>query len=136
MMNEMVQKLIQERGPELVQSLVSKVGFSAEEAQGFLPVAVEKLMAALQGGGLDFGELLGGGGVASLLSKLNTREIAADSGLDEAKAEAGLGELVPNVLSALKEQSGGAEGLLSALGGGKSDGLLGAAGGLAGKLFG
>jgi len=134
-MNEMVQQLIKERGPELAQNLVSKAGFSSEEARGFLPVAAEKLMAALQGGGLDFGELLGGGGVESLLSKLNAGEIAADSGIDEAKATAGLGALVPNLLSALKEQTGGAEGLLSALGGGKSDGLLGAAGGLAGKLF-
>ena len=134
-MNDMVQQLIKERGPELVQMLVSKVGFSPEEGRGFLPVVTEKLLAALKGGGLDFGELLGGGGVDSLLSKLNAEEIAADSGIDEAKATAGIGELVPNLLSALKEQSGGAEGLLSALGGGKPDGLLGAAGGLAGKLF-
>jgi hypothetical protein len=135
-MNQMVQQLIGEHGSELVQNLVSKLGFSAEEAQGFLPVAVEKLMAALQGGGVDIGQLVGGGGVDAVLSMLNAGEIAASSGIDEAKAAAGLGELVPNFLSVLKAQSGGAEGLLSALGGGKSDELLGAAGGLAGKLFG
>ena len=135
-MNQMVQQLINQHGAEFVRSLVAKAGFSVDEAQSFLPVAVEKLVAALQGGGLDLGGLLGGGGVTSLLAQLNAGEIAADSGIDEAKATAGLGELAPNLLSALKEQSGGAEGLLSALGSGKSDGLLGTAGGLAGKLFG
>jgi hypothetical protein len=134
-MIQIVQQLLEKNGPELVRNLVAKAGFSSEEAQSFLPVAAEKLMAALQGGGLDIQDLLGGAGVASLLAKLNAGEIAADSGIDEAKATAGLGELVPNLLSALNEESGGAKRLLSALGGGKSDGLLGGAGSLTGKFF-
>jgi len=134
-MIEMVQKLLADRGPELIQSLVSKAGFSSDEAQSFLPGAAEQVATTLQGGGLDLGELLGGGGVAALLSKLNAGELAAKTGVDEAKANAGLGELVPSLLAAFKDQSGGADGLLAALGGGKADALLGAAGGLAGKLF-
>ena len=134
-MLEIVQQLLKDRGPELVQLLVSKAGFSSDEAQSFLPSAAAKLVDAIQGGGLDLGDLLGGGGVASLIAKVNVGAVATETGIDEAKATAGIGELAPSLLSALKEQSGGAEGLLAALGGGKSEGLLGAAGGLAGKLF-
>lgn len=133
-MIEMVQKLLADQGPELIRSLVEKAGFDSAEAQSFLPAAAEKVVAVLQGGDLDLGALLGGGG-GDLLSKLNAGELASETGIGEAKVEAGLGELVPGLLSAFKDQSGGADALLAALGGGKGDGLLGAAGGLAGKLF-
>lgn len=134
-MMELVQKILEERGPDLIQSLVGKAGFSSEQAQGFLPAAAEKVIAALQRGDLDLGSLLGGGDLASLLSKVDTGALAAETGVDAEKASAGLGELVPGLLSGLGAGSGGVEGLLSALGGEKSGGLLGAAGGLAGKLF-
>jgi hypothetical protein len=68
-MIEIVQKLLADRAPELVQSLVGKASFSPEEAQGFVPAAAEKVFAALQGGGFDLGELLGGGGLAGKLFK-------------------------------------------------------------------
>ena len=131
---DLVQQLLGDRAGDAIQGLVGQAGFSQEQAQGFLPVALQKVVETLQGGGLDLGGLLGEGG-SSLLSRLNPGEIAAETGVDEARASAGLETLVPMLLSALSGQSGGLEGVLSGLGGQKAGGLLGAAKGLAGKLF-
>jgi hypothetical protein len=131
---DLVDQLLGDRAGDAIQGLVGQAGFSPEQAEGFLPVAVQKVVEALQGGDLDLGSLLGGG-ASSLLSRLNAGEIAAAAGVDEARASAGLESLLPLLLSALGEQSGGLEGVLASLGGDKAGGLLGAAKGLAGKLF-
>ena len=65
-----------------------------------------------------------------------TRRVGIGTFVSEVpRVEAGLETLVPMLLSALSGQSGGLEGVLSGLGGQKAGGLLGAAKGLAGKLF-
>ena len=131
---DLVQQLLGDRAGDAIQGLVGQAGFSPEQAQGFLPVAIQKVVEAVQGGGLDLGGLLGEGG-SSLLSRLNPGELAAETGVEEAQATAGLETLVPTLLTALSGQSEGLEGVLSGLGGQKAGGLLGAAKGLAGKLF-
>jgi hypothetical protein len=131
---DLVEQLLGDRAGDAIQGLVGQAGFSPEQAQGFLPVVIQKVMEVLQGGNLDLAALVGGS-VSSLLSQLNAGELAAAAGVDEARASAGLETLLPALLSALGEQSGGLEGILESLSGGKAGGLLGAATGLAGKLF-
>jgi hypothetical protein len=131
---DLVEQLLGDGVGDAIQGLVGQAGFSREQAQGFLPVVLQKVVGAVQGGGLDLGALLGDNG-SSLLSRLNAGEIATETGVDETQASAGLESLVPVLLAAFSAKSGGLEGLLSSLGGDKAGGLLGAAKGLAGKLF-
>ena len=130
---DLVEQLLGDGVGDAIQGLVGQAGFSPEQAQGFLPVVIQKVLEAVQGGGLDLGALLGD--ASSLLSRLNAGEIATETGVAETQASAGLEALVPVLLSALSSKSGGLEGLLSGLGGGEAGDLLGAAKGLAGKLF-
>jgi hypothetical protein len=130
----LLEDILGDKGSELTGSLVDNAGFSAEQAQDFLPPAVGQVLEAVGGGGVDFGELLDGGGISALLSKIDLGALASQTGVDAAKAGTGLQALVPLVVSALQDKAGGADGILSLLGGGKS-GALGALGGLAGKLF-
>ena len=135
----MLEALLKEHGGELLSSLTGGGGLDATQAEGFLPPALGGIGEALSGGGLDLGELLGGGSgaVAALLSKLDIGAIAQAAGLDSGQAQNALQSLVPVVISLLGDKAGGAEGLLSMLGGGKGGAgdLVGALGGLAGKLF-
>ncbi len=130
---DLVEQLLGDRVGDAIQGLVGQAGFSAEQAQGFLPVVIQKVVEAMQGGGLDLGALLGD--ASSLLSRLNAGEIATQTGVAETQATAGLEALVPVLIGALSGRSGGLDGLLSSLGGDKAGDLLGAAKGLAGKLF-
>lgn len=120
--------LMSEHGPALLSSLTDS-GFSAEQAQAFLPEAASSMSDALSDGGVA--SMLGGGdesGIASeVIGKIDIEGLAAKMGMDATMAESGLSALVPKVLSLLGSQSGGLSGLL----GGGAGGLAG----LAGKLF-
>ena len=136
----MLEALLKEHGGELLSSLTGAGGLDQGQAENLLPPALSGIGEALQGGGLDLGSLLSGGGdgPAALLEKLNIGEIASSAGLSEDQASNGLASLLPAVMSLLGNNAGGAEGLLSMLGGaeGASGGVLGKLGGIAGKLFG
>ena len=140
---QLIEQVLQEKGGDLVQSLVSQLGFDANTAQQFVPAAIGQLGQALGGGGgggFDLAGLLGnlggGGDLSGLLDQVNVGALASEAGTSETEAKQGLEALAPQVLDALGQQAGGADGLLSALGGGDAGGLLGAAsklGGLLGK---
>jgi len=135
----MIETLLKQHGGELMSALTGSGGLDAGQAERLLPPAVGGIGEALAGGGLDLGDLLGGGGGAAsaLLSKLDISAIAGAAGVDEGQTRNGLASLIPIVVSLLGKEAGGAEGLLSMLGGqGGSTGAVGALGGLAGKLFG
>lgn len=132
---EILQRLLREHGPALIQSLVGKAGFDAAEAESFLPSAAKLILGALQGGSVDLGALLGGGGASELVSGLDAGALAADTGVTEAKARSGLAALAPDLLGLVQGQAGGAKDLLAGLTGEGKGGILGAAGGLAGKLL-
>lgn len=130
-----IDELISSGGTELLASLTEKAGFTPQEAQRFLPVATEQVVEEVQGGGLDLGSLLGGDGVGSLISKLDIGSLASQTGLDTAQASTGLQSLVPVLLSLLQSKAGGADGILSMLGGSQKGGAMGALGKLAGGFF-
>ena len=137
----MLEDLLKEHGADLLSAMTSGSELDAGQAEQLLPPALSGIGDAVTGGGLDLGDLLGGGegAVGALLSKLDLGQIAGAAGLSEGQTQSGLQSLLPVVLSLLGDKAGGAEGLLSMLGGvssGGSEGGLGALVGAAGKLFG
>jgi hypothetical protein len=133
---ELIQQFVQHHAGSLISQLVERLGFEPAQAERFVPAAADKLVAALSGGGLDVASLLGGADLSSLLGKIDVAGLAEDAGVGEEQARGGLEAIAPAMLSALGDQAGGAEALLGALGGDAGGGLLGAAGKLAGGLFG
>ena len=134
----MIEALLKEHGAELLSSLTGAGGLDAGQAKNLLPPAISGIGEAISGGGLDLSDLLGGGSgaVSALLGKLNVGEIAGAAGLDESQTQTGLASLIPAAVALLGDKAGGAEGLMSLLGGGEKSGALGALRGIAGKLFG
>ena len=128
---ELIESLIREHGAELVERLSGAGELDAAQAGRFVPEAARDVGAALGGGGLDLGALLGGD-LGSLLSKLDVGSLAGRTGLEESQASGALQSLLPMLLDLLQQDRGGLEGLTSALGAGDVAGLLGKAG----KLFG
>lgn len=113
-MQEIIQNILGQKGPEWTEALTSMAGFSSDQAKTFLPSVLQGVTNAAADGKLDASEIT---------SKLDVAELASKCGVDEAKAQAGLSTLLPGILSALQGEGG--------LGG-----LLGKAGGMASKLFG
>jgi len=139
----MLETLLKENGTELLAALTGSGGLDTSQAESLLPAALSGIGDAVGGGELDLSSLMGGGGdgIAALLGKLDIAGIASSAGLETGQAQTGLTSLIPVVLSLLGNKAGGAEGIMSLLGGagigegGTSD-ALGALGGIAGKLFG
>jgi hypothetical protein len=127
---ELIESLIREHGGELADRLSQASDLDAGQAQRFVPEAARDVGAALGGGGLDLGSLLGGD-LGSLLSKLDLGSLAGRTGLGESQASGALESLLPMLLEFVQKEGGGLEGLASALGGKDAAGLLGRAG----KLF-
>jgi len=133
---DIVKQLLADQAGPLVEKLTGQLGFSAEQAQGFVPAAVTQLIQVVKGGGVDLAGLLGGGGDPSaLVDKVDAGALAQAAGVDATKAKQGLQSIAPSILEKLGESAGGAQGLLSMLGGEGAGGLLGKASGLASGLF-
>lgn len=122
MLDEIVTEALAERGGVWIGKLASQFGFTAAQAEGLVPAALERIAALLQNGTLDVSSGLDAG---SVLSNLNVGELAGKVGIEADKAAEGLEGVLPEVVSTIQEKAGGAEGLLSMLGGG---GIGGAAG--------
>jgi len=126
---ELLKNLISEHGPSLMSTLTES-GFSADQAQQFLPEATQGISDAISGGGIT--ELLSGGdegGMAStIMSKIDIESIASKVGIDSSLASNGLTALIPKVLALMNTEGGG---LSSLLGGGG----IGRIAGMVGKLF-
>ncbi len=125
---ELIKKLLADKGPELVQTLVARAGFSEGEANDFLPAVLGKLGDLFGRGELDLTE-----GASKLAERINPGALGLQIGLDEEKASSGLAAIVPDLLEGLKGMAGtgGIAGLL-----GSSDGGTDGLNDLAGKLFG
>ena len=137
----MLESILKQHGGELLSAITGSSELDSAQAEQLLPPALDGIGQAVGGGGLDLGDLLGGGqgAVSALLGKHDVGAIAAAAGLTEGQAQSGLASLIPVVISLLGDKAGGAggaEGLLSMLGGGANSDALGAIGGIAGKLFG
>ncbi len=137
----MLETILKEHGGELLAAVTNNTSLDAGQAQGLLPPALGEIGSTIAGSGFDVSSLLGGDGssVASLLGQLDVSAIAGQAGLDQGQAREGLTALIPVVVSLLGDKAGGADGLMSMLGGlagGDKGGAASVLGGLAGKLFG
>ena len=125
MLNDLLNGLMSDSGNGWVTMLSEKFGFSPEQAQKFIPAVMEQVSGLVAGGKID---LSNGFDASAILGMLNSSKAASAAGVEQAKADAGLQSLIPEMLSSLEGKMGGADGLSSLLG---KDGL----GGALGKLF-
>ncbi len=91
------------KGADLIKQLTG-AGFSAEQAQGFLPDALKSVMAALQQANIP--ELLdttdGDTRTSSLMNKIDIAALAGCLGGDSGLASSGLQAIIPHILDFLK----------------------------------
>ena len=108
-------------------------GFTADQAQQFLPEAAQGMSDAISGGGIS--EFLSGGDegdmASTIMGKIDIESIASKIGIDSSLASDGLTALIPQVLAMMNSGGGG----LSALLGSEGGGGIGHVVGMAGKLF-
>ncbi len=130
---EILKDLLMNNSSELVNTL-SESGFSAEQAQEFIPEAAQGVQQALSDGGGDLLSMLGGGDtegiVSTLLEKVDIAGIASRLGLDESMVNTGLETLLPRALEIMNEQGSGLSSLL-----GGEGGVLGGIAKLGSKFF-
>lgn len=128
---DILKDLLMNNSSELVDTL-SAAGFSAEQAQEFIPEAAQGVQQALSGG--DLLSLFGGGDaegmVSALLEKVDIAGIASRLGLDESMVNNGLESLLPRALEIINEQGSGLSSLL-----GGEGGMLGGIAKLGSKFF-
>ncbi|MCP3920851.1 MAG: hypothetical protein GY711_35435 [bacterium] len=134
-MKELIQQVLALKGGDWTSVLTGKLGFSAEQASSFLPTSLKQIFRVVEKGKVDVGSMLTGSGAKDILENVNLDKIAEKSGLAPGKAREGLEQLVPDMLSAVKDKAGDADGLAAMLGGDAKN-VLDQAGGIAGKLFG
>ena len=129
---EIIENLISEHGSSLMSTLTES-GFTADQAQQFLPEAAQGMSDAISGGGIS--EFLSGGDEGDMASttmgKIDIESIASKIGIDSSLASDGLTALIPQVLAMMNSGGGG----LSALLGSEGGGGIGHVVGMAGKLF-
>ncbi len=129
---EILKNLISEHGSSLMSTLTES-GFTADQAQQFLPEAAQGMSDAISGGGIT--ELLSGsdedGMASTIMSKIDIESIASKVGIDSSLASNGLTALIPKVLAMLNTEGGGLSSLLGSEGGGGISGVAG----MAGKMF-
>ena len=131
---DFLQNLLGDKTSELVSGLVDKAGFSADQAKAFVPEATGSVVDAVKGAGdIDFSNL--GAAAQNVMGKVDVSSLAGKVGIDTEQARNGLTAFVPKLLQMLQEKAGGAEGIMSLLGGLGEGGLGGALGGL-GKMLG
>ncbi|NOX57782.1 MAG: hypothetical protein GXP29_02860 [Planctomycetes bacterium] len=127
---DIVQMFLKAKGSSVTDSLVGKLGFEPAQATGFLGTAVKKIMELVSGGGLSVTDLMGGGGVSALMSKLDIGALASSTGVAQDAAENGVRELAPSLIGFMKESADSPDALLGMLKGG--GGIMGKLGGMLG----
>ena len=124
---EMIKNLINEHGASLVSTLTES-GFTAEQAQQFLPEAAQGISDAVGTGGVS--GLLSGSGegddmASTIMSNIDIESIAAKVGIDSSMASDGLTALIPQALAMINSEGGGLSSLLGGEGVGKVVGMVG-----------
>lgn len=118
-MDEMLNSLLGGELEQLGGKLQGLGGFPAEKASGFLSAIVERVTQLFGSGELDLGSLMGDVDIAGLKDKLDPSKLAETAGVTAEQAQAGLGEVLPDLVEKAKNALGGG------LGGLDLGGLLG-----------
>lgn len=125
----LIYNLMGNKGSELIEKLTG-AGLGTEQAQGFLPDALQSVMGGLQQ--VDIQALMGADSetqTSSLMDKIDVNALAGHLGGDSGLASSGLQAIIPQVLGFLKDNPAAAS-LLDMKGGKNASGLAGLAKGL------
>ncbi|MBT8335201.1 MAG: DUF937 domain-containing protein [Gemmatimonadetes bacterium] len=129
-----LKNLLGDSASGLVSSLVSKAGFTADEAQAFVPEATTSVVGAVKTtGDIDLSNL--GAAAQKVMGDIDVPALAKRAGIGPDQAQGGLTAIVPTLLQIIQEKAGGAGGLMSMLGGVTQGGggMLGGLGKMLGK---
>lgn len=127
----MIEALLGGKLTDLTAALTEQSGFSAGEAESFIPEAAKGFLSTFQekSEGLDLTDL--SGSAATLLQSFDIAGLAEKVGISSEQAQSGITAIMPMLMS-LAEQHQDKLGMLSGLLGGQG-GLGGMLGGLFGK---
>jgi len=100
---DLIQTFMDKESGSIIGELISQ-GFSAEQANRFLPEALATLMQGLKGADL-FGSA-NSGGLTSLSDSVDFAALSARTGVDSSNAETGLKALIPCLIAFLKDNRG------------------------------
>ena len=103
---DLIQNFMDKESGSIISELISQ-GFSAEQANRFLPEALATLMQGLKGA--DFADLFGSAnsdGLTSLSDSVDFAALSARTGVDSSNAETGLKALIPCLIAFLKDNRG------------------------------
>jgi hypothetical protein len=142
---DFLETILKEKSGDLIGALTSKAGYSAGEAERFVPAAGSSVVQAMksQAGSLDLDDLQNAANLGQIMKGVDIAGLAKKVGITPEQSAKGLTAMLPLVLGFMKDHGEGLKGLLGMLGG--ADGGLGdalgglkGAGGLKGlgKLFG
>jgi hypothetical protein len=142
---DFLEKILKEKSSDLIGALTAGAGYSAKEAERFVPAASSSVVQAVasQAGKLDLDDLQNAANLAKIMKGIDIGGLASKVGLTPEQSAKGLAAILPMALGFMKDHGDGLKGLLGMLGGG--DGAIGDAlgalkgsGGLKGlgKLFG
>jgi len=115
---DLIQNFMDKESGSIISELISR-GFSAEQANRFLPEALATLVQSLKAA--DFADLFGSassGGLARLLDSVDITGLASRTGVDSSNAKTGLNAVIPRLIAFVKDNQG-----LSGLLGEKTSGL-------------
>jgi len=131
---DFLQGILKDKAGDLMGELTGKAGFSADQAEKFMPEAGSAVMDAMksQASNLDLENLSAPGNVQALTEGIDTGALASKAGLSPEQSAGGIKAMLPMLLGFIGAKSGGASGLMGMLTG-TPGGMLGKLGGLMGK---
>lgn len=124
---DFLESILKEKSGDLLGTLTGGAGFSAEQAEKFLPEAGSNVGQALvsKASDLDMSDLASASNIGAILGGIDVAGLARKVGVSTEQGTNGLNALLPMLLGFLGDKGKDAGGLM---------GLLGAGGGLADKL--
>lgn len=134
---DFLEGILKERSGDLLGALTGGAGFSAEQAEKFLPEAGSKVgqVIASKASDLDLSDMASASNIGAIMSGLDVAGLASKVGVSTEQGTNGLTALLPMLLGFLGDKGKDAGGLLGLLGGGEGLGdALGALKGLGGFL--
>ncbi len=134
---DIIQSVLTDKAGDLLGALKGDAGYTAEQANAFLPEAGNAVGEAMKtvAPKLDMTDLASTPNVGAILGAVDVSGLARRSGVSAEQGTAGLNALIPMVLGFIGQKGLDAGSLLSLLGIGDDSGALGGLKDLAGKLF-
>jgi hypothetical protein len=100
---DLIQNFMDKESDSIISELISQ-GFSAEQANRFLPEALATLVQGLKGADM-FGSA-NSDGLTKLSDSVDFDALSARTGVDSSNAETGLKALIPRLIAFLKDNRG------------------------------